>query len=29
MVVRKKADGSTIDERIVPVRFVPLTRDGD
>jgi protein-L-isoaspartate(D-aspartate) O-methyltransferase len=29
MVVRKHADGSTIDERIVPVRFVPLTRDTD
>jgi protein-L-isoaspartate(D-aspartate) O-methyltransferase len=29
MVVQKKADGSTINEQIVPVRFVPLTRDAD
>jgi protein-L-isoaspartate(D-aspartate) O-methyltransferase len=27
MVVRKAADGSTLNETIVPVRFVPLTRD--
>jgi hypothetical protein len=29
MVVQKKADGSTFNEQIVPVRFVPLTRDAD
>ena len=29
MVVQKKADGSTANEQIVPVRFVPLTRDRD
>jgi protein-L-isoaspartate(D-aspartate) O-methyltransferase len=29
MVVQKQADGSTINEQIVPVRFVPLTRDAD
>jgi hypothetical protein len=29
MVVQKQADGSTINEHIVPVRFVPLTRDAD
>jgi protein-L-isoaspartate(D-aspartate) O-methyltransferase len=29
MVVQKQADGSTINEEIVPVRFVPLTRDAD
>jgi protein-L-isoaspartate(D-aspartate) O-methyltransferase len=29
MVVSKRADGTTLDERIVPVRFVPLTRDKD
>jgi protein-L-isoaspartate(D-aspartate) O-methyltransferase len=29
MVVEKKADGSTVNETIVPVRFVPLTRDAD
>ena len=28
MVVRKQADGTTLNETIVPVRFVPLTRDG-
>ncbi len=28
MVVRKAADGSTLNETIVPVRFVPLTRGG-
>ncbi len=27
MVVRKKADGTTLNETIVPVRFVPLTRE--
>ena len=27
MVVRKAADGSTLNETIVPVRFVPLTRE--
>jgi hypothetical protein len=27
--VQKKADGSTFNEQIVPVRFVPLTRDAD
>lgn len=27
MVVKKNADGSTLNEQIVPVRFVPLTRD--
>lgn len=27
MVVTKKADGTTINKSIVPVRFVPLTRD--
>ena len=27
MVVRKKADGRTISRTIVPIRFVPLTRD--
>jgi protein-L-isoaspartate(D-aspartate) O-methyltransferase len=27
MVVRKNADGTTLNEQIVPVRFVPLTRD--
>ncbi len=27
MVVTKNADGSTLNEEIVPVRFVPLTRD--
>jgi protein-L-isoaspartate(D-aspartate) O-methyltransferase len=27
MVVRKAADGSTLNETIVPVRFVPLTRN--
>jgi protein-L-isoaspartate(D-aspartate) O-methyltransferase len=29
MVVRKNADGTTVTEDIVPVRFVPLTRAGD
>jgi protein-L-isoaspartate(D-aspartate) O-methyltransferase len=29
MVVEKKADGSTLSEEIVPVRFVPLTRETD
>jgi protein-L-isoaspartate(D-aspartate) O-methyltransferase len=29
MVVRKNGDGSTLNEQIVPVRFVPLTRDTD
>jgi protein-L-isoaspartate(D-aspartate) O-methyltransferase len=29
MVVRKAADGSTLNETIVPVRFVPLTRGGE
>jgi protein-L-isoaspartate(D-aspartate) O-methyltransferase len=29
MVVQKNADGSTFNEQIVPVRFVPLTRDAD
>jgi protein-L-isoaspartate(D-aspartate) O-methyltransferase len=29
VVVRKNADGSTIEEQIVPVRFVPLTRHTD
>ncbi len=27
MVVRKQPDGTALNERIVPVRFVPLTRD--
>ena len=27
MVVRKNADGTTLSEQIVPVRFVPLTRE--
>jgi protein-L-isoaspartate(D-aspartate) O-methyltransferase len=27
MVVRKNGDGSTLSEQIVPVRFVPLTRE--
>jgi protein-L-isoaspartate(D-aspartate) O-methyltransferase len=27
MVVRKNADGTTLNEQIVPVRFVPLTRE--
>jgi protein-L-isoaspartate(D-aspartate) O-methyltransferase len=27
MVVRKNGDGSTLNEQIVPVRFVPLTRE--
>ena len=27
MVVRKNADGTTLNETIVPVRFVPLTRE--
>jgi protein-L-isoaspartate(D-aspartate) O-methyltransferase len=27
MVVRKQEDGSTLSEQIVPVRFVPLTRE--
>jgi hypothetical protein len=27
-VVRKQADGTTLGEQIVPVRFVPLTREG-
>ncbi len=27
MVVRKNADGTTLGEQIVPVRFVPLTRE--
>jgi protein-L-isoaspartate O-methyltransferase len=29
MVVRKGADGSTLAEQIVPVRFVPMTRETD
>lgn len=29
MVVTKNADGTTLSEEIVPVRFVPLTRDPD
>ncbi len=29
MVVRKDADGATLNETIVPVRFVPLTRETD
>jgi protein-L-isoaspartate(D-aspartate) O-methyltransferase len=29
MVVRKDADGRTLNETIVPVRFVPLTRETD
>ena len=29
MVVRKAADGSTLNETIVPVRFVPLTREAE
>ncbi len=29
MVVRKDADGATLNETIVPVRFVPLTRGAD
>jgi len=28
-VVTKNADGTTLSEEIVPVRFVPLTRDPD
>ena len=27
MVVRKNGDGTTLNEQIVPVRFVPLTRE--
>jgi protein-L-isoaspartate(D-aspartate) O-methyltransferase len=29
MVVRKDADGATLNETVVPVRFVPLTRETD
>ncbi len=29
MVVRKNADGTTLGEQIVPVRFVPLTREAE
>ena len=28
MVVRKQEDGTTLSEQVVPVRFVPLTREG-
>jgi len=27
MIVRKQPDGTTLNERVVPVRFVPLTRE--